>query len=384
LLARAGQPARAKEEYLRRAVDCAFPVEWSAAVLEEIRQAAVDAFFSLPHGGVEIGGVLFGRREGGGVRILAHRALACEHALGPSFTLSENDQARLRELLRDPEAPGLEPVGWYHSHTRSEMVLSDRDLEIHDRWFPHPWQVALVVRPHALKPARAGLFVRAADGSMRAESSGGEFVLQPPAAAPATEPPAASAPEPPLPAFLTAPPPKRSWRWLGWAAAVVALGAGGFAFRSGWMPVLARDPAPSASLLAFDLDGQLQIRWDRGSEPVRSAAGGTLEIADGAARTAVALDGRRLKSGTFSYARQTARVDVRLALDRPDGGKFEEFTCFLGQAPASKPSPEEAAAEAARLRQELRDQAARARQLRRTIDDMRAALVRERRRATWP
>ena len=36
-------------------------------------------------------------------------------------------------------------MGWYHSHTRSEIFLSDADLEIHNRYFPEPWQVALVL-----------------------------------------------------------------------------------------------------------------------------------------------------------------------------------------------------------------------------------------------
>ena len=378
-----------------RARGWAFALEWSAAALEEIRQAATEAFFSLPHGGVEIGGVLFGTREGDRVRIVAARALACEHAFGPSFTLSERDHERLRALIdeggRDAGTRDLEAVGWYHSHTRSGIFLSAQDLEIHNRYFPDPQQVALVVRPHAMRPVRAGFFFREADGTIHAESSHGEFVL--PARAPAgsegavseTEPapegtPSGGGPEPPLPAFLSPPARKYGWEWFWWAVLVLALGGGMFAFKDAWLPAISREPAAPALLMAFDLDGQLQIRWDRAAEVIRSASGGTLEITDGAAKTVVALDRKRIQEGTFSYARQTPRVDVRLALDRPDGAKLEELTSFLGQAPPPKPSADSTAEDRARLRQELEDQAARTRQLKWAVDKMQAELLKEQER----
>jgi len=152
-------------------VDCGFAIEWSAAVLEDIRLAVAEAFSSLPHGGTETGGVLFGTRNGDCVSILASRPLACEHALGPTFTLSEKDHARLRALLeeggRDLCGQDLEPVGWY----RSEIFLSDQDVAIHNRYFPDPWQVALLLRPHALKPVRAGFFFREAGEYIPATAS---------------------------------------------------------------------------------------------------------------------------------------------------------------------------------------------------------------------
>src|SRR5579871_3418471 len=107
---------------------CPFTIEYAPDVLEEIRQAAMDAFFSVPHGGAEIGGVLFGIREPGCVRILAARPLQCDYANGPTFTLSERDHQRLQLLLASQEFhnQGWVPLGWYHSHTRSELLLSVR------------------------------------------------------------------------------------------------------------------------------------------------------------------------------------------------------------------------------------------------------------------
>jgi proteasome lid subunit RPN8/RPN11 len=350
-------------------------IDSSETVLEEIRLAAMEAFFSLRHGGAEIGGVLFGTESAGRVCILAHRPLECEHALGPSFTLSPKDHARLTALLdegcRDLRAQGLAPVGWYHSHTRSEICLSAQDVEIHNRHFPEPWQVALVVRPHAMQPMRAGFFFREAGGALNAESSYREFQLPPAAPLPVMNAPLADVP---LPAFLS-PPRQRSRRRPWYTVIVLVLGAALFAlaalfaFKDTWMPAVEPYQSPSISLLAYDLAGQLQIRWDCAAEPVRTARSGTLEIAEASARTVVALDRQRLLSGIFSYARQTARVDVRLTLDQPNGKKFEEFTGFLGSAPPT-PAPDPAAV-TAELRKELQDQAVRMRQLARAIARLR-------------
>ena len=160
---------------------CPFRIEYSARVLDDIRLAVVDAFFSVPRGGMEIGGILLGDWDGGRVAITAFEPLDCEHALGPTFTLSVRDQMRMAELTAAARRnlPNRQPVGWYHSHTRSEIFLSESDQALHSRFFPEPWQVALVLRPHAFDPTRAGFFFRAADGIMRGTASYREFRLEP-------------------------------------------------------------------------------------------------------------------------------------------------------------------------------------------------------------
>ena len=45
------------------APECPFAVAYQPQVLDDIRLAVVDAFFSLPRGGAEIGGLLLGRHE---------------------------------------------------------------------------------------------------------------------------------------------------------------------------------------------------------------------------------------------------------------------------------------------------------------------------------
>jgi proteasome lid subunit RPN8/RPN11 len=159
---------------------CPFTIEASARVLDDIRLAVVDAFFSLPRGGAEIGGILLGKFTGDRLTITDYAALECEHAHGPSFTLSEPDEKRLVDLLsiHGSFGGGSRPVGWYHSHTRSEIFLSEADLGIHARFFPEAWQVAMVMKPHTFQPARIGFFFREADGSIHATESYQEVTLE--------------------------------------------------------------------------------------------------------------------------------------------------------------------------------------------------------------
>ncbi len=189
------------------APQCPFGVEYSPRVLDDIRLAVVDAFFMAPRGGVEIGGILLGDFQRKRLSITGYTPVECEHAFGPSFTLSDRDQERLAEMLRRRVVlPGRRVVGWYHSHTRSEIFFSAADQEIHQRFFPEAWQAALVLRPHTFQPTRAGFFFREADGSIHGEASYQEFVLGPLPPRPA-EPDAGPEPAPEGP--VHAEPPRR-------------------------------------------------------------------------------------------------------------------------------------------------------------------------------
>src|SRR4051812_25018252 len=74
-------------------------VRFASSVLEQIRCEALEKFLSIPRGGLEIGGVLFGTIAGNEVRVLALRALAIEYLGGPSFVPSSNDEVSLERLL---------------------------------------------------------------------------------------------------------------------------------------------------------------------------------------------------------------------------------------------------------------------------------------------
>jgi hypothetical protein len=190
-------------------------IQFPESFWREILPAVMADFLRLPWGGPDVGGVLFGRREPDCVRILAFRRLECEHDFGPAFELSENDELRLRDLLEkartEEELAGLEAVGWYHSK-HDWLVLTDRDVRLYDRYFPEPWQIAMVFLRVRSQPSLLGLFFRGEDGSIASrhrEFSVREAPPESPSPPPPPEPePAPEAPPEPAPqAEEIAPPP---------------------------------------------------------------------------------------------------------------------------------------------------------------------------------
>ena len=99
-----------------RTPDAAITVVYSLTLFHEIDFVVNEGYRRIPHGGVEVGGLLFGRSEASRIRIEAFRSIESEHAFGPSFVLSERDldriQIQLSTRAADPELAGLEPVGW--------------------------------------------------------------------------------------------------------------------------------------------------------------------------------------------------------------------------------------------------------------------------------
>lgn len=375
-------------------------VEFSMSVLEEICASAVDGLYRFRHGGVEVGGALYGAVTREAVRIVAYRPLECEHAFGPRFVLSERDRAEMKRLLeapaQDPDLRGMTPLGWYHSHTRSEISLSPRDLEIHDRFFTQPTHIALIVRPESYESCRAGFFVREFNGRLRTDASFHEFALRPRrhglvAAKPGTEAhaaPASAPAPPPAPAPVQAPPPStpaaaaaprpappepqtepepesesepytlpsfaemertRSYRWLWLVAGLVFALLGGYAYHTYYGFT---DTRPQLNLWVADIGGQLLIDWDRSADPVRNARWGRLEIMDGKEKATIAIPKDRLREGSIDYVRRGDMLDVRLTLEQSDGRKVTEVIRFIGQPVNRPPTPE--IAEALRERDALK------------------------------
>ncbi len=81
---------------------------------------------------------------------------------GPTFHLSDNDRAALSaQLARDQEdmrLEGLLVVGWFLSHTRSDVTLQQSDLDTYAAFFPEPWQVTMVVHPGSRGYHARGVF----------------------------------------------------------------------------------------------------------------------------------------------------------------------------------------------------------------------------------
>jgi hypothetical protein len=371
-------------------------VEYSVVVVEEIRHEVAEGFQKLSRGGIEVGGLLYGVHEGQTVRITAIRPAACEHAAGPAFRLSERDRAALREQLRlnreDPRLKGLECMGWYVSHTRSEITLTESDQEIFTTYFGQPWQVTLVVRPSRGGNMRAGFFVRQEDGTLDPAQSHLEFNFpdrmagmlehrvpfterrppEPRTSYRAVEQTIPAAPEAPrvgpvssdrsvssIPTSTMSSPgmtslfgeptkPQESVdltsqngtkkakagsgkKWI-WLAAVLIIIAGMVATGARYLSL--PTPSESMALSVVEREGQLNIEWNRSAQPVAKAVRGTLEIADGQQSRTIPLAPADLSQGKFAYKRATGDIQVRMSVEAPNGTKLQEASRFLGPPPS--------------------------------------------------
>jgi len=407
-------------------------VEYSLVVIEEIRQVVADGFQRLQRGGIEVGGVLYGTREDRIVRILAMREIACEHARGPTFHLSDNDRAALTaQLARDKEdmrLEGLLVVGWFLSHTRSDVTLQQSDLDTYGAFFPEPWQVTMVVHPGRAGAMRAGFFVREPDGTVKGERSYQEFnfpdrlagaldrsprerrpLMDPPPAdrlpsarypaafdapgsiatgstetmdprEPLDEPrprfdaPLFGQPSRPIPQYSPYPNTGRKipWAIIGVVVAALVAAVAGLKYLG---PHLNAEPL---SLGMIEQNSQLQIQWNHASRSILNASGGTLEIVDGQDKRNIPMNRSELAQGSFTYVRQSGDVQVRLTVTGSDGPPMVEASRFLGAAPAPAPGDNNETDalkverdalqdEVTRLRQQSGQQAARIQQLERTL-----------------
>ncbi len=118
-------------------------------------------------------------------------------------------------------------------------------------------------------------------------------------------------------------------KWAGGAAAAIAC----LLVVAVSVKLASRRDTRSIDLQALDRQGQLQIRWDPDSDPIRRATNAKLFITDGVERLFVNLDAGLLRRGAVSYARESYLVDLRLALTEPDGRLVEQRATFFGEPP---------------------------------------------------
>lgn len=352
-------------------------IEYPLEVMDEIRLAATEGFQKLARGGLEVAGVLFGVRRDAGIRIVTWRPISCEHALGPTLQLSDRDQAQLNHLLatavEDPDLEGLQPVGWFLSHTRSDISLSLQDLHIFSGFFPELWQVTLVLRPTQAGVARAGFFVREADGTLKADSSYLEFIVKPlhrgsrladvsppvvkersnsrlkpeaTIAAPAafiaeTRPPARV--DPPIFRTLERPKSPRGWLWL--LPVIPGLIVAGFLMKERY---LTRDNQPF-SFHVFDAGQTVRIEWNQNAASIRNAHLGVIDIKDSGETKRYPLADDELHAGKMSYVRRSGDLELRMTVYPVGSTSIQEFAHFLDPGQVPPPAPP---AEVEQLRQE--------------------------------
>lgn len=192
------------------------PVFFSPDVLKTIRVHAASDMDN------EVGGWLAGRwchdPQAGTEFIIVEALLPAQQVRSGStfLTFTHDSQVAMLSALEEQYEDKC-IVGWYHTHPRMGIFLSGYDTWLHDHFFPQPWQIALVVEPHA---KHGGVFVRQAGelsprkyrGFYELRAAGTESVVEwgnlkahPAIAQPAVEDTQPSAPAAPSPAEPTPP-----------------------------------------------------------------------------------------------------------------------------------------------------------------------------------
>ncbi len=116
------------------------------------RQSALEQIrtHSISNLRTELGGVLLGHAYRAGKRLLvvvkaAMPAVSQDH--GPvHFTFSADSWTQIQKD-RAEQYPGLDIVGWFHTHPALGVFYSGDDVVVHSAAFTLPWHVGLVVDP---------------------------------------------------------------------------------------------------------------------------------------------------------------------------------------------------------------------------------------------
>ena len=166
--------------YVWQPKDKNFRIEIELGAVDGLVVAIMRGFGAVPRKGVEVGGILLGSSSGVArpvVRIDGFEPFPCQHRRGPTFELTPDELQAFRQTVERWQRRADQPrhaVGFYRSHLREGLCLSEMDLAMYDAFFPEALDVALIVKPFATKPSIAGFFIREQD-AVRSESSYLEF-----------------------------------------------------------------------------------------------------------------------------------------------------------------------------------------------------------------
>jgi hypothetical protein len=145
-------------------------------VIDRMSTEVMRGFGSVPKRGAEVGGILLGEIDNGNklvIHIHDFVPVPCDYRRGPSYQLTEHDTQQFAEAVRTAAQSGsadLRPVGYFRSHTRDGMGLTEDDLQLFSNYFPDPTSVMLLVRPFATKVSQAGFFFEE-NGQIRSDST---------------------------------------------------------------------------------------------------------------------------------------------------------------------------------------------------------------------
>ena len=245
----------------------------------------------------------------------------------------------------------LSIVGFFRSHNRNGLYLSDDDLKLIQLHFQDRDAILMLIKTLPMRACTAGFFFRDEGGRIQTEFPAIEIPLSP-VGLPArgrfdltNRKPSSSAlaVSTALPDTYSAPemqyreaahsasgpvPQKRGdWRlWVVGACAVAILAFIGMmitvsVFRNSMQQQV---PPPSSIAVSAPLNldvrqtaiGHVELSWDRKRPEIIAAQSGVLIIRDGAGRQRLTLTREQVRSGAVAYAPNSGDMDFRLELYR--------------------------------------------------------------------
>jgi proteasome lid subunit RPN8/RPN11 len=354
-------PPGSSDYYLWEPAGKQISIRLNFNVVDQLLQESLQGLGAVPRRGVEVGGLLLGAVESANPRIIRIEdsvSVKCEYSTGPSYSLSDKDKQGFEAAL-EQNRPGpdraLCVVGFYRSHTRKNLFLSDADLDLCARYFPNPGDVFLLVRPFVTRPSSGGFFFWE-DGKIASESScleftfnrkelgGGDAPARPRRKRAEEEPEPAAEPETPerpaprlavrdtsgegeddavdaeeLTSPFVVPPARRRLAMYVWVMmAIIFLTLGGLV---GFVAApylqervrVAASPDPYAFGLAAASDADhVHIKWSRTAPAIQAAQGGRITITDSGVTRAIDLDRSQLQNSTVIYRSLGDKVGVRM------------------------------------------------------------------------
>jgi len=318
-------------------------------VIDGLLSALLRGFGTLPKRGAEVGGILLGSIDPGDpaiVRVEDFEVVPCEYRRGPSYLFTDEDRSNFETAYGrwkpDPSRQAY-AVGYFRSDTRDAPAFGAEDVHLMDRFFPAPYNVALLIKPFVSKASVAGFFFREAGAFPAATPL--EFPFRGRELADEEDPravaAAASESGASMPRLSTAAPPHSgrepysteryrdrakadrrplvsrrlvTWAWIPMSFIFLLLGV-----LLGFQAELTMASRPgtqdfSLSLSATKTGDNLSVKWNGRAPVVRIAPRGALDIEDGAFKKSVDLDAAQLLNGSVLYRNTSNSVRFRLVV----------------------------------------------------------------------
>lgn len=352
--------AAEQESYTWACPGAPVQVQLPLSVVELMGREVRRAFESVPEHSVEIGGLLLGTASVGSnpiVDIKDFEPFRSEYRADHKFILSDADQRKLEKILAThahDRTDGLNVVGFYRSHIGEGLSLSPHDVSLAQKYFNHPTQVFLLVKPADEGSTSAGFFFWD-DSRIDSQFSYMEFPfesrqltaagLAPIHAEPAeanVQQKLAARDDLSLPSLeelaLEAVSPRR-YQWLWYSLVALLLmgsGAAGHWIYTQWNPPVTPSVASDLRGLALQVErrgADLRVSWNRHSFAMARAIEGALMIRDGDLHEQqLRFDLDELRHGSILYTPANPTVQFRLELTDQENMKTSETVLVVSAA----------------------------------------------------